>query len=471
MHVDYICHECICDEFLSAEIDNTGEVNTCSCCGNNEEKCWSLNDLSERVKRQFDKYYALTASEPEMWEQALMRDRESDYEWYRDGDEIVAIVEEITGLPNHICEALIEPWSGGPFWSHHNPGEEDPYGSDARYELNVSSSTAIESRWAEIQYELLHRSRFFSKATHEFLADLFYGVQDLRSFLHPVIDVLEPASFEGLYRARTAYDDNDVRTILEGLPHQLGVRRGRAVSAGRMNAAGVTVMYGAYEPATCIAEVRAPVGSRVVIGKFKLLRPIRVLNLKTLERCYERPSIFDPEHQKKVDRFAFLRSLSRRLSAPVFSHNAHFDYLATQCIAEYIAAMDPKIDGVAFASSQAGGNSMNLVLFDDSCHVSSLDPSLGKANFYDFPESEYDEFSGPNLIFDAPQVQAVPQAPVIPPAVDDEDDSDEFPPKSQQAQNLPPAPTLALDLYSIRIHKINAVTYDSHDSGVTVSHT
>ena len=37
-------------------------------------------------------------------EQALMRDRESDYDWDRDGQPIAAIVEDLTGLPEDICE-------------------------------------------------------------------------------------------------------------------------------------------------------------------------------------------------------------------------------------------------------------------------------------------------------------------------------------------------------------------------------
>ena len=35
-----------------------------------------------------------------------------------------------------------------------------------------------------------------------------------------------------------------------------------------MNAAGISVFYGAMEEETCIAEARAPVGSYVVIGRF-----------------------------------------------------------------------------------------------------------------------------------------------------------------------------------------------------------
>ncbi|WP_082877457.1 RES family NAD+ phosphorylase [Comamonas thiooxydans] len=471
MSVDYICHSCVDDIYLSAEIEESGAVQTCICCSGNTENCWTASELSERIKVAFDDNYSLTASEPEMWEQALMRDRESDYDWDRDGAPIAAIVEELTGLPEDICEILIEPWSGGPHWDHHNPGEEDPYGADAHYELSQSRTEAIESRWREIQHELLHRSRFFSSATRDFLDDLFCEVQGLRTFMDPVVNVLEPHSFDGLYRGRVAYDKSGLKKILEGVPNELAALRGRSVSAGRMNAAGVTVMYGAYEPETCIAEVRAPVGSKVVIGKFKLLRPIRVLNLKTLERCYEPPSIFDPEYQKKVDRFAFLRSLSGRLSAPVFSHNAHFDYLATQCIAEYIAAMDPKIDGVAFASSQAGGNAMNLVLFDDACHVAPLAPTLGKANFYDYRPSDFDELSGPNLIFDQPTVQTSPDE-----QENQGDDAVENEVLIRFANALPKPrpeclPTLELDLESITIHEVKGVVYDAPGISLQVSHT
>ena len=53
-----------------------------------------------------------------------------------------------------------------------------------------------------------------------------------------------------------------------------------------MNAQGIPVFYGAMEESTCVSEVRPPVGSYVVLAKFELLRPMRLLDLLTLKDVY-----------------------------------------------------------------------------------------------------------------------------------------------------------------------------------------
>lgn len=458
----YICHMCVGDRFLSAEIEADGNIQHCLRCKDDEEACWSLGELAERVKDVFDEHYELTPSEPEPWQYAMMRDKEIAYDWYRDGDSVETIVSELIGLPESFCEKLVSLWQSETFRSYKDPDYEDPYGDDARYELASSSHAAINKRWEDLQSELLHRTRFFSRSTREFLDDLFADVHRLKGYKGPVIQTYQPDTFEGVYRARVAYNDDDVRKILKGLPNQLGALRGRSVSAGRMNAAGVTVMYAAFQESTCIAEVRAPVGSQVVIGKFNLLRPIRVLNLKVLELCYDHVSLFDPDHQKISDRLAFLRSLSERLSAPVFNHNAHLDYLATQCIAEYIASIDPQIDGVAFSSAQAGDEGMNLVLFDDACHISPLDHPEG--TIPDIHYRSYEEDGSdvtPCLVFYVPDANGESVKQV-----------DEFTQelKILEAGKEPKIqPTLSLDMKSISVHNVKAVAYRCEKSSVDVS--
>ncbi|UXH76201.1 RES family NAD+ phosphorylase [Roseateles amylovorans] len=486
----YICFDCVTDRFLSREIKGSGEVNTCMCCNSDEHECWEIEELAERVKGVFDENYELTASNPEPWEEALMRDRESSYEWQRDGESPASIVNYMTGLPEDVCAELVDCWDSGTYRDYKDPDYEDPYGSEACYAAaGGANHSAVEARWREIQDDLHHRSRFFSRSTGEFLNDMFGGVQTLKGFDGEVVETLSPETFKGIYRGRTAYDESEVRKILEGIPGQLGALRGRAVRAGRMNAAGVTVMYGALEEETCIAEVRAPVGSLVVTGKFDLLRPIRVLNLKRLERCYEDLSLFDPNIQKLSDRMAFLRSLSRRLSVPVFNHEAHLDYLATQCIAEYIAAMEPRIDGVAFASAQAGDNAMNLVLFDDACHVAPLPHPAGtKARLlthYEREEEEEDEQDQENehsgerwLTFDFPaepdpSSEEAREAEREAKFVTEHWDEFEMIMASERPAAAPgrarPKPTLVLDLKSIQVHRVRSVKYDAPPKRVFVS--
>lgn len=231
-----------------------------------------------------------------------------------------------------------------------------------------------------------------------------------------------------------------------------------------MNAAGVTVMYGALEEDTCIAEVRAPVGSLVVIGKFKLLRPIRVLNLKRLERCYERISLFDPNARKLSDRMAFLRSLSQRLTVPVFSHTAHLDYLVTQCISEYIAAMEPKVDGVAFASAQAGKDAMNVVLFDDACHVAPLPYPEGTTVDFQSRFEDEDETEGTRwLVFKFPEKDGAGRG------VESARKDLVMPSQFNFIHWDRPENTLALSLDSLRVHRVKAVRYEVEARKVWIS--
>ena len=77
-----------------------------------------------------------------------------------------------------------------------------------------------------------------------------------------------------------------------------------------MNAAGVSVFYGGEDKETCLAEARAPVGSYVVLGRFEIVRPVRLLSPNTLARVFA-GSYFDPEFRTRSDRAAFLRICRR----------------------------------------------------------------------------------------------------------------------------------------------------------------
>lgn len=126
--------------------------------------------------------------------------------------------------------------------------------------------------------------------------------------------------------------------------------------AGRMNAAGTSVFYGAREAQTCISEVRAPVGSHIVIGRFEIIRPVRLLDSDVLTRVVVDGSPFDPEYGTRLSRAAFLRHLVGEISRPVMPRDEEFEYLPTQAVAQYLAeCASPRLDGVIFRSSQTNG--------------------------------------------------------------------------------------------------------------------
>jgi hypothetical protein len=154
-----------------------------------------------------------------------------------------------------------------------------------------------------------------------------------------------------------------------------------------MNAVGIAVFYGATDPDVALAEVQPPVGSKVLIAQFELLRPLRLLDLEALEQlAADKGSIFDPDYVNRLERTAFLRGLSQRIARPVMPDDRDSDYLPTQAIADFLAAAaDPALDGILYPSVQIGPPSSpvrvfggrkdrrNVVLFPRAARVQALD--------------------------------------------------------------------------------------------------
>src|SRR3954470_5589142 len=76
--------------------------------------------------------------------------------------------------------------------------------------------------------------------------------------------------------------DADTVRAMERPDLEVGPPPPARAMAGRMNARGISVFYGALEAATAVAEVRPPVGSKVLVVRFEILRPVRLLDVEAL---------------------------------------------------------------------------------------------------------------------------------------------------------------------------------------------
>jgi hypothetical protein len=180
-------------------------------------------------------------------------------------------------------------------------------------------------------------------------------------------------ALSSIYRARVFQSDEKLEEALCWPDSQLGSPPSRLAEAGRMNANGISVFYGANEPRVAIAEVRPPVGSQVAVARFDIIRPLRLLDLTALSAVSEGGSIFDPALAGRLERAMFLRSLSQRMTQPVMPDDEAFDYLPTQVIADFLATEnEPAIDGIVFPSVQAAGNALNISLFHKAARVEEL---------------------------------------------------------------------------------------------------
>ena len=150
-----------------------------------------------------------------------------------------------------------------------------------------------------------------------------------------------------------------------------------AATAGRMNARGISVFYGATDPKVALAEVRPPVGSFVVVGRFEIIKPLQLLDLTALSAVHIEGSIFDPNYASRLAKAKFLRSLTTRISRPVMPDDEAMDYLPTQAVADFLATRsDEPLDGIIFPSVQTGAG-LNVVLFHKAACVGSLDMPAG----------------------------------------------------------------------------------------------
>ncbi len=105
-------------------------------------------------------------------------------------------------------------------------------------------------------------------------------------------------------------------------------------------------------------------GSKVVSGRFRLTRTVKVLDFGRFENADLglAPSFFDSKYNSKAGRRDFLKYLHDEITVPVLPGSER-DYLTTQVIAEYRAThCKPRIDGVIFKSVQESAGS-NIVLF------------------------------------------------------------------------------------------------------------
>ena len=254
-------------------------------------------------------------------------------------------------------------------------GEESEFSSDSYYVERGASNRAWQEEWSAFELSLKKEARFFSRIAASHLASVFGGIDKLmtRDDQPLMVDVGPLLKLDHLYRARVFQSDDKLKEALCRPDVHLGSPPASLASAGRMNARGISVFYGSTEATVAITEVRPPVGSKVAVAKFNIIRPLRLLDLTALEKVQDGGSIFDPSLKGRLERVAFLQSLGQRITKPVMPDDEVFDYLATQAIADFLATEnDPLLDGIIFRSAQVK-DGRNVVLFQKAARGETME--------------------------------------------------------------------------------------------------
>jgi hypothetical protein len=362
------------------------------------------------------------------------------------GESLFDVLDKILNagqsLLSNIHERLLEEWSG-------EEADDDPY-----FVEETEASSEMTAAWRKMQHSLQFESRLANPLVGEILGMVFNGIEQLRSVDdRSAIVMAGPGHrISSFQRGRVFQDEDLMAKALKHPEKHLGpVPRGQG-SAGRMNAKGISVFYGATDDNTAVAEVRPPVGSVVVTAQFDVIRPMRLLNLNDLSamRPHRELSYFHPLRKELAERCAFLKDLQSQLTMPVMPDWAESGYLITQAIADFLAThRELDLDGILFPSAQVPKDAslgQNVILFHKASGVEGTE-DRHEAEYVSLWEADEDRWVYYPEVWEAePKMEEV---------------------RLQYQLLVPPLePSLRLARDSIVIHKIQGVRFSSETDAV-----
>ena len=456
----FVCHECIGDEFLSDEVKNQVVSSLCSYC-DEERPAMTLEAIADRVEIAISEHYDLTPDHPTEPEEFVIL--AISREWDRKGELVEWVIAEMAGVEEKIARDVQELLNMKSYYPAVRDGDEAPFGYEAMYEEKGANVLGFKYTWNEFRRDIRSRARFFNTAAEENLGYIFGDLTALESYDgRAVIREISPeAEDRFIWRARQAYSDKELEAILKLPAQEIGRPPSSLAKSGRMNAHGIPVFYGALGEDTCVSEVRPPVGSSVVVGKFEVLKPLKLLDLGVLAQVVAKGSYFDPGYVGRKNRAAFLQQLVDEISRPVMPGDEQLEYIATQVVAEYLSRKSElRLDGIIFPSSQTGGDGRNVVLFNHASRAEPYNLPDGTVSWMS-PPSDDEEYGDSDVyVFeDVPNVQ-----PDTDPSVGISRKSRGgaviFGFDSEESDTEPSVePTLRLDLDSVVVLKIKGVSY------------
>ncbi|MCQ2995346.1 RES family NAD+ phosphorylase [Pseudomonas syringae] len=354
-----VCIDCLVDSFLQDKYED-----------NDVEEC----DYCSRERPVVDLDAILSECQDAIWSSFAYAEQPGSVIHHGHppvGCSLYDVIETILGAEDtSLLEDLAAEMLEG--WIEEN-NVDDPSFIEETY-----ASAQMASDWLKMQQSLQFESRLVNPIVGLVLERIFSGIDRLHTATgsQSAITIAGPGQLlDSFQRARSFQSEEGLTLALKHPEKHLGPPPRGKGSAGRMNAVGISVFYGATNDETAIAEVRPPVGSWVVSATFEIIRPLRLLNLNDLGGI--RPdgalSYFDPIRREQAQRCAFLRELQQQMLMPVMPESADQGYLITQAIADFLATSESlNLDGILFPSVQGTpGKSPghNVILFHKASSV------------------------------------------------------------------------------------------------------
>ena len=467
-----ICSDCIGEIFLRDLVEKDSREDQCCYCGGTGSAV-SLEDVAGLVEIAFERHFSRTASEPNSWQYMMLKDKETDYEWQREGEPTVYVIMNAADIPEEAACDIQEILAEKNYdFDEAAMGEEGKFSSEAHYEEIMPGDEEWQEGWRVFERTIKTEARFFSRTATDQLSNLFDTIGEMRTrHGQPlVIDAGPDSKYTHLYRSRVFQSDEGLKSAMIRPDKELCAPPAQLASAGRMNASGISVFYGATSVYTALAEARPPVGSQVAVARFEIIRPIKMLDLTALAELHDTGSIFDPAYANRLGRMMFLRKLSSRIARPVMPNDQESEFLPTQAIADFLATEGKvPLDGILYPSVQVDGTGLNVVLFHKAARCKELEFPEGaklSANTYTtYEDGPKPDYSVTETVPKVPPKKESPDKEIYEAYYDPLDLPDiEYRALSDYDDR---EETLSVDLESLRVHRVNAVRFDTSDFEVT----
>jgi RES domain/HEPN/RES N-terminal domain 1 len=424
----FLCWECVGDEVLRQWIRHTGNKARCSFCGKSRIAA-ALPDVSRKIDGVIRSYYEIAK------ETAHFSPESDNPQYYAEGETAIEVIGQIALVEPDVSTAIDEYLSGDEERAVRD-GDE-PFYDGAELNHIRTYSDGFMDVWDHFEYRLKHEVRFFDDAGRKMLDSLIGDIGEMAD--GKAIVTIEPeGEWSTIFRARLVDDRSILEDVIKEPARHLGPPPPEQVKAGRMNPAGIPAFYGAFAADVAVAEVRPPVGGRVAVGKFKLLKSVKLLDMSVLPYGFHNESIFSHRYDDARNKVSFLRRLHRRISRPVLPSDETLAYLPTQAVAAYVSNV-LNLDGVIYGSLQVGAegdefepvsrDKCNVALFGKAAKVQGAEPKfIYEDEFPPIPASSFGPFPGLRAAVnsgasDAPPATDAAPNPIAPAASGDAESS------------------------------------------------
>ena len=217
----YVCHACISEDILAAEVKGINRVGICSYCGSEREVA-TLWHLADRIHTVLQREHQVTPSTPVGGIDHFMA---AEGKWERRGDSVASVIAEMAGLNKEIARDIRDLLTNLHDYEAIRYGDGEPlYDTEAMYEPRIPDDSQFQVTWKTFREQVQTRARFFGPEAEEMLHFIFGDLTSLTAFdRRPVIREIGPgAEAVSVWRARVAQSIEERNRILISPSTELG---------------------------------------------------------------------------------------------------------------------------------------------------------------------------------------------------------------------------------------------------------